>query len=180
MMRLYHAYIAGQHKLDRIDFFLVERRSKEELRQILRHFGLHQIRQMIRSKQVTLKEAEELCIIASKLLKWPEVEGLQDYVEKVMGIDRGKFFAQEIEPPLKKAALQDDSLRLALQKYHQDGLFLPLWTSPYYPIPVKIGGFVVREAQFILKQRAAELDSDFTNFVQDADTLDDLLGEGER
>jgi predicted amidohydrolase len=72
-----------------------------------------------------------------------------------------------------------EALRLALQEYHQDGLFLPLWTSPYYPIPVKIGGFVVQEAQFILKQRADELDSDFTNFVQEADTLDDLLGEEE-
>lgn len=179
MMKLYHAYIAGKYKLDRIDFFLVERRPKDDLRQILKHFGLDQIRQMIRSKQVTLKEAEELCIIASKLLKWPEVEGLQDYVEKVMGIDRSRFFAQELEPPLDKAALQDEALRLALQEYHQDGLFLPLWTSPYYPIPVKIGGFVVQEAQFILKQRADELDSDFTNFVQEADTLDDLLGEEE-
>ena len=178
-MKLYHAYVAGKHKLDRIDFFLVERRSQDELRQILRHFGLDRIRQMIRSGEASLKEAEALCIIASKLLQEAEVVGLRDYVEQVMGIKQDRFFCREIEPPLDRTALQDEALRLALKEYHKDGLFLALWSSPYYPIPVKIGGFVPHEAQFILEKRVAETDREFTAFVQEAETIDDLLGHDE-
>jgi hypothetical protein len=175
-MQLYHAYAAGKHKLDRIDFFLVERRPKAELRAVLAHFGLDKIRQLIRDKTLSLQEAEDLCIIASKLLTLPEVEALQDYVETIMGIERSKFFYREITPPLTKAALADDTLRLALQKYHQDGLFLALWCNSYYQVPVKIGGFVVQEAQHILQDRAEETDREFADFVQNAATVDDLLG----
>lgn len=177
MMKLYHAYVAGKHKLDRIDFFLVERRSQEVLRQILHHFGLHKIRQMIRNQEISLQEAEHLCIIASKLLNLSEVEALQDYVEKIMGIDRSKFFYREIEPPLKKTILQDSALKTAIQEYHQDGLFLAIWLNQYYEVPVKIGGFVAQEAQHILSNRADQIDQDFARFVQGAETLEDLFGD---
>jgi len=176
-MAFYHAYVAGKHKLDRIDFFLVERRPTAELRQILHHFGLHKIRQMIREGALSLQEAEQICIIASKLLKLSEVEALGDYVEKIMGIDRSKFFFREIEPPLTKAILQDTTLHTALQDYHKDGLFLAIWLNQYYHLPVKIGGFVVNEAQHILAGQADKIDQEFARFVNRAETLQDLLGD---
>ena len=175
-MKLYHAYIAGKHKLDRVDFFLVERRAKPDLREILHYLGLGDIRQQIKQGKLSLKEAEQLCIIASKLLKWPEVEALQTYTERIMGIDPARFHADEITPPLSKSALADQGLQLALQEYHGDGLFLALWANEYYHLPVKVGGFVVKEAQSILAQRADQLDRQFARFVQQADTIDDLLG----
>ena len=173
---LFHAYIAGKHKLDRMDFFLVEQRSKTDLRQILYHLGLGDIRQQIRSGNLTLQEAEHLCIVASKLLYQTELEALWEYVERAMGIMPDQFHFDEIEPPLDKNILKRDGFELALQRYHDDGLFLALWANPYYDIPVKIGGFVVKEAQFILADQADKIDNQFTRFVAQAETLDDLLG----
>lgn len=175
-MKLFHAYVAGKYKLDRIDFFLAERRPNDDLRRILHYLGLGQIRQRIRDGQLELSEAERLCIIASKLLKESEVEALQQYVINGMGIGPSNFYVKEIEPPLDKSALADIGLQLALQAYHDDGLFLALWGNATYDLPVKIGGFVVQEAQSILEARADQLDSQFTRFVQQSDTLDDLLG----
>lgn len=176
-MQLYHAYIAGKHPLDRMDFFLIERQPKDELRKILHHLGLGNIRQLIREQVLSLSEAEQLCIIASKLLTWPQVEALQHYTERAMGIASTQFNIEEVKPPLDKSALGDVGLQLAIQAYHEDGLFLPLWANPYYDIPIKIGGFVPKEAQFILQNRAEQLDDQFANFVQQADTLDQLLGD---
>ncbi len=176
-MKFYRAYIAGKHKLDRIDFFLVERRSAEQLRQILYYFGLGDIRTKIRRKELTLQEAETLCIIASKLLIWAEVEGLRRYTEKVMGIDTNQFFVTEVMSPLTKDILQDETVHLALKDYHQDGWFLALWANPFYDLPVKIGGFVAVEAQPALRQAMQQIDNQFTQFVQEANTLDDLLGD---
>jgi hypothetical protein len=174
-MKLYHAFALGKHKLDRIDFFLAERRPKDQLRQILYHFGLNNIRAMIKSDQLSFKEAEHLCIIASKLLTLSEVEGLKQYVTKIMGIAERNFIFREIKPPLVKSALQDAALRLAINEYHEDGLFMALWCNPYYHLPVKIGGFVAKEAQFILEKQATQIDKQFTEFVQSAETVDDLL-----
>lgn len=178
-MKFYHAYVAGKHKLDRIDFFLVERRPREELRRLLYHFGLNNLRELIRSGTLSPQEAEELVIIASKLLTWPEVEGLQTYTQRIMGISPNKFFYHEIAPPLTKEALQDETLRLALKKYHQDGFFLALWLNDHYPLTTKIGGFVVQEAQQILAETVDERDKQFTDFIRQAKTLDDLLGDDE-
>jgi hypothetical protein len=174
---LYHAYAAGKHTSDRIDFFLVERRPKDELREILFHFGLNNLRQLIKSGELSLKEAEELCIIASKLLKESEVEILREYTRSVMGLNPKRYFVEEITTPIDKAILQDPGLQLAIKENHHDGLFLALWANPAYDLPVKIGGFVPQEAQFILQNRVEEIDRSFTDFVNGAETLDDLLGE---
>ncbi|MEM7033116.1 MAG: hypothetical protein AAF629_26425 [Chloroflexota bacterium] len=177
MMQLFHAYIAGKHKLDRMDFFLVERRTNQDLRDILTYLGLNNLRQRIRGGELTRTEAEHLCIIASKLLRQTELEALWEYVERAMGIAPDQFHFNQIEPPIDKEILNRDGLELAIQDYHDDGLFLPLWANSYYDIPVKIGGFVVKEAQFILANQAEKLDSQFTRFVAQAETLDDLLGD---
>jgi hypothetical protein len=174
-VKLYHAFAAGKHAQDRIDFFLADRRAKDELREILFHFGLNNLRQMIKSGEYSFKEAEELCIIASKLLKKPEVDALQKYTEAVMGLDPERFFFEEVAAPISKEVLNKPGLRLAIKEYHHDGLFLALWANPYYDIPVKIGGFVPQEAQFILQNRVEEIDHHFTEFINKAETLDDLL-----
>ncbi|HXV99880.1 MAG TPA: hypothetical protein VEC93_15795, partial [Anaerolineae bacterium] len=104
-----------------------------------------------------------------------EVEGLKQYVTKIMGIAERNFIFREIKPPLDKSTLQDEALRLAINEYHEDGLFMALWCNPYYRLPVKVGGFVAKEAQFLLEKQATQSDKQFTEFVQSAETVDDLL-----
>lgn len=175
-MELYHAFVAGRHPHDRIDFFVVERRPPDMLRDILTHFGLHRIRAMLRNGDVSREDAEAMVIVASKLLTLNEVQGLQQYVEIAMGLPASYFQAEVIVPPMTPDILERPGLRLALNAYHQDGLFLALWANDYYPLPTKIGGFVAQEAQDVLQKRAQQLDEQFTEFVRGADTLDDLLG----
>ena len=175
-MKLYHAYVAGKSKYDRIDFFLVEDRPRELLREILHHFGLNKVREMLKTGELNRDEAEALCIIASKLLFADEVEALRAYIRRAMGLGDDKFFTEEIIPPMNKALLKNEALNLALKEYHQDGLFLALWANPHYDVPVKVGGFVFDQAQQALQKSAAKVDQQFKSFVNQANTLDDLLG----